>query len=369
MKKHQISLFLLIFIFLTACSMEVSKVGDAPAPTVGVITATLYPTFTPRATATPLPATVLPTVEPVLGKVTAQINLREHPRASSRSLGMLGINSEVEIIGQNAQEDWYQINADLPNGERVTGWGSADFISTESKPNVPVVSGGDTSSGVEETNGQVTQQINVRSGPGVEFGALGILNIGDRVFLLAKNITGTWIEIEYEGGEEGKGWVFAAYVESDVVEDLPIAEGAVAIATEIAATAAPVYTPAPEDGDSMEEPAIDITFSASDSRSFSYSSDLSSPEGDAEDWVAFHPDSTEDRVDLLIDLDCEGNGSIYVELWQGGIKLTEWEPVSCGDSDYPLNMYKNVTYEFRLMAKRASKLAYVNYILQVRAAP
>ena len=193
--------------------------------------------------------------------------------------------------------------------------------------------------------------------------------MGDSIFLLAKNVSGTWLEIEYEAGEEGKGWVFASYVESDILDDLPLAEDAIEIATEIAATSAPIYTPAPDDGDSMEEPAIDITFSASDSRSFSYSSDLSSPEGDAEDWVAFHPDSTEDRVDLLIDLECEGNGKIYVELWQGGIQLTEWEPVSCGDSDYPLNMYKNVTYQFRLMAIRASKLEYVSYTLQVRAAP
>ena len=369
MKKYQFSLILLFFVFLTACSMEISKVDDASAPTVGVITATLYPTFTPRATVTPLPATAIPTVEPVTGKVTAQINLREYPRASSASLGILGINSEVEIIGKNADEDWYQLNAELANGERVTGWGSAEFILTESKLNVPVVSGGDVSAVEEGMNGQVTQKINVRSGPGVEYDALGMLNAGDNIFLMAKNLTGTWMQIEYAQGDEGKGWVFATYVDSEVFDDLPIAEGAVAMATEIAATTAPVYTPAPDDGDSMEEPAIEIVFSASNSRSFSYSSDLSSPEGDAEDWVAFHPDSTEDRVDLLIDLDCEGNGSIYVELWQGGIKLTEWEPVSCGDTDYPLNMYKNVTYQFRLMAKRASKLEYISYTLQVRAAP
>ncbi len=369
MKKYQVSFFLLIIVFLTACSMEVSKVDDDSIPTEGIITATLYPTFTPRATVTPLPATAAPTVDPVMGTVTAQINVREFPRASSASLGMLSINTKVEIIGKDADGDWYKFNADLPKGERVTGWGSAKFISTESKPNVPVVSEGDMPTEDAEGNGQVTQKINVRSGPGVEFEALGLLNVGDSIFLLAKNVSGTWLEIEYEAGEEGKGWVFASYVESDILDDLPLAEDAIEIATEIAATSAPIYTPAPDDGDSMEEPAIDITFSASDSRSFSYSSDLSSPEGDAEDWVAFHPDSTEDRVDLLIDLECEGNGKIYVELWQGGIQLTEWEPVSCGDSDYPLNMYKNVTYQFRLMAKRASKLEYVSYTLQVRAAP
>ena len=123
--------------------MEVSKVDDDSIPTEGIITATLYPTFTPRATVTPLPATAAPTVDPVMGTVTAQINVREFPRASSASLGMLSINTKVEIIGKDADGDWYKFNADLPKGERVTGWGSAKFISTESKPNVPVVSEGD----------------------------------------------------------------------------------------------------------------------------------------------------------------------------------------------------------------------------------
>ena len=372
MKKQQVAFLLLLLMFslITACSMEISKVEDLSAPTDGIITATMYPTFTPRATATIIPATAIPTVEPVMGKVTAQINVRQSPSTASESVGMLGINSEVQVIGKDANEEWYKIYFDLASGESGEGWGSAQYILTESKSNIPVVSGGDDSTDEEaETNGQVTQKLNVRKGPSVNFEALGMLNAGDNIVLISKNFAGTWVEIEYPDGEEGKGWIFATYVESDVIGDLPVSKEAMEIATEIAATTTPIYTPAPDDGDTMEIPAVLITFSASDSRSFSYSSDLSSPEGDAEDWVAFHPNSTEDRVDLLIDLSCEGNGRIYVELWQGGIQLKEWDEVECGDSDYPLNMYKNVTYHFRLRAKRATKLEYINYTLEVRAAP
>ena len=95
---------------VTACTMEVSKIEDAvTVPTEGLITATLYPTFTPRATATFLPATAVPTVEPVTGKATAQINVRERPSTASVSLGLLNINAEVQIIGKDEETTWYQI--------------------------------------------------------------------------------------------------------------------------------------------------------------------------------------------------------------------------------------------------------------------
>ena len=114
MKRNQISVILLFFLLtislITACSMEISKVGDTTvAPTTGIITATLYPTFTPRATATLLPATAIATVEPVLGKATAQINVRQRPSTASESIGALNINSEVQIFGKDATETWYQI--------------------------------------------------------------------------------------------------------------------------------------------------------------------------------------------------------------------------------------------------------------------
>lgn len=374
MKPFKFSLIILFALLtlslITACNMEVSKVEDTTIPTVGLITATLYPTFTPRASATPLPATATPTVDPVPGKVTAQINVRKSPSTASESVGMLNINSEVQIIGKDASEGWYQIYFIMPSGAQGEGWGSADYILTDSKPNVPVTAGGSPSTSEEGTNGQVTQQINVRKGPSTDFDALGILNIGDGITLLGKNLGGTWLQIEYISGDEGKAWVFASFVQSSVLENLPLVAEAEKLATEIAATAAPIYTPAPEDNDSADEPAISVIFSATNSRAFNYSSDLSSPDGDSEDWIAFHPNSAEsDRVNLLIDLSCSGNGSLIVELWQGGIKLTQWGSLECGDSDYALSMFRDETYQFRLIAKRARELEYTNYTLQVRAAP
>ena len=366
--KH-LSLMLILGL-LSACTMEVSKIEDSMVvPTVPPVTATLYPTFTPRATVTALPSTVMPTVAPIGGKATAQINVRERPSVTSPSLGLLDINSEVQIIGRDENTAWYEIIFTSANGEAKKGWVSAEYILSETQPDVPV-----TVTKNEDANGKVSQRVNVRSGPGTDFDALGMLDVNEDIVITGTNLDGMWLEIEYAPGAESRGWVYALYVESDVLDDLPIVDetgGEVTIATQtsIAATAAPVYTPAPEDGDSMEKPAIEVTFSTSDSRAFSYSSDVSAPEGDFEDWVSFHPNSENLRVDLLIDLTCSGNGTLYVEMYQGGIMLEQWGELGCGDTNYPLNLYRDETYQFRLYSKYSNNLLYTNYTLEMRVAP
>lgn len=375
MKTKIISLTLLslvmIFGILSACSMEVSKIDDTTlAPTDAIVTATLYPTFTPRATVTRLPATAAPTVEPVTGKATAQINVRQRPSTVSESLGMLQINSEVQIIGRDEGTAWYQVIFTGTGGEAQKGWVAAEYILSETDINVPVTTTQD-----ENANGNITQQMNVRSGPGTDFESIGMLGLGEGVVLTGKNLDESWYQIEYAAGEDGRGWLFAAFVETNALDELPIIgetgeEVTIATQTSIAATAAPVYSPAPDDGDTMQDPAILVTFSSSDSRAFSYSSDVSAPEGDFEDWISFHPNSPDAlRVNLLIDLKCSGNGTIYVELLQGGVKLDKWGELKCGDTNYPLNLYRDETYQFRLYSKYSKSLLYTSYTLEMRVAP
>ena len=375
MKTKIISLTLLslmmLFGILSACSMEVSKIDDTTlAPTDAIVTATLYPTFTPRATVTRLPVTAAPTVEPVTGKATAQINVRERPSTVSESLGMLQINSEVQIIGRDEGTAWYQVIFTGAGGDAQKGWVAAEYILSENNINIPVTTTQD-----DKANGNVTQQMNVRSGPGTDFESIGMLGLGEGVVLTGKNLDETWFQIEYAAGDDAHGWLFAAFVETNEVGELPIIgetgeEVTIATQTSIAATAAPVYSPAPDDGDTMLDPAILVTFSSSDSRAFSYSSDVSAPEGDFEDWVSFHPNSPDElRVNLLIDLKCSGNGTIYVELLQGGVKLDKWGELKCGDSNYPISLYRDETYQFRLYSKYSKSILYTSYTLEMRVAP
>jgi len=63
-------------------------------------------------------------------------------------------------------------------------------------------------------------QINVRSGPGVNYPKIGVLINRQEVPALAKTVGGIWIKIVYPGVPEGVAWVYAAYVR--VTGELPI---------------------------------------------------------------------------------------------------------------------------------------------------
>ena len=63
-------------------------------------------------------------------------------------------------------------------------------------------------------------QINVRSGPGVNYPKVGVLINRQEVPALAKTEGGIWIKIVYPGVPEGVAWVYAPYVR--VTGELPI---------------------------------------------------------------------------------------------------------------------------------------------------
>jgi len=63
-------------------------------------------------------------------------------------------------------------------------------------------------------------QINVRSGPGVNYPKVGVLINRQEVPALAKTEGGIWIKIVYPGVPEGVAWIYAPYVR--VTGELPI---------------------------------------------------------------------------------------------------------------------------------------------------
>jgi hypothetical protein len=77
---------------------------------------------------------------------------------------------------------------------------------------VPTVTG--TPSGVIITVRPSTgdKLINVRSGPSTLYPTLGVLLIGQTAPALGKSPGGDWIQIEYPGSADGKGWVFSVLV-------------------------------------------------------------------------------------------------------------------------------------------------------------
>ena len=295
---------------------------------------------------------------PVEGITSTQVNVRAEPSTGSEVLGVILPNTRVEIVGKDPGESWWQIL--YPQGTQEKGWVTAQYVTTAGTPEVPVIG-----AGPNPNDGNVAiiqQQLNVRSGPGADFSSLGTLNPQDVVGLLGKDANGVWLQIDFASGPDGKGWISAAFVRAQGVEDLPIiAESGAVVGTgtptEIPFTPTPTIVPAPTDGDSAQAPAINIRLSATGTRSFQYSSDVSSPNGDGEDWIQFTPFTGMIRLIL----NCVGNEMLTLEVLEYGSAI---QALSCGETAVVRTIPGN-QYRIHIKSHTSDELHYTSYTLWV----
>ncbi len=347
---------------------------DAATPTIFIITATLAPTTPLPPTQTAQPPTAAPTPTPIEGTISTKINVRSEPSMAGATLGMIDPSAKIQIIGKDPSGNWYQIIfAQASDGK---GWITAQYAEVKNKDAVPVIEAAPAPTSANESgslsgpSGVIIQQVNVRSGPSMDFNALGTLNPKDVVTLIGKDANGIWLQIAFANGPDGKGWVTAAYVQAIGVESLPIIAGSGEVVgtgtpTSIPTTITPTLAAALQDGDSAQAPAVNVVFAPTDTRSIIYSSDVSAPNGDAEDWIQFTPYNTSVSASLT----CAGNGILSVELWQNNAPLQNWGRLSCGESKV-LNLNAGQSYLMRLMAHSVSGgLEYTHYTLSLSTTP
>ena len=123
------------------------------------------------------------------GIVTAsELNVRASADQSATRVGSLKYGARVEILEKDGT--W---------GRTKDGWISLSYVYQ------------DGTTGTKTGGGVVTgTELNIRSGPGTNYGCVGTLNSGDRVTILSTTeIDGvTWGNID-------KGWISMAYVKLD----------------------------------------------------------------------------------------------------------------------------------------------------------
>jgi len=350
----------------SGCGLSLSSPNSA-TPTLFIITATLPPpgSFLLPAKTLAQP-TQLPTAESIEGITATQVNVRSDPSTASTLLGMIGSSTKVQIIGKDPSGNWVQIIfPQAPNGK---GWLTVQYVNVKFLDAIPVI-GIATGSGSGQS-GVIIQQVNVRSGPGTDFDTLGIMNPKDVVSLTGKDASGIWLQIQFTKGADGKGWVTAAYVQASGLETLPIVGQTGKIVgtgtpTSIPATVTPTLVAAPQDNDSAQAPAVVVTFSPSGARSLIYSSEVSTPNGDPEDWIQFTPYS----IAAIASLACSGNGRLNVDLWQNGAHLQNWGSLACDESDQ-LSLSPGQPYLMHLIAiPKGGELEIVQYTISIYTTP
>lgn len=363
-KKQIFSRLLAIALVLSGCGVQIEK-ATATATSL-ILTSTLPPTLTAPATMSPLPPLPRdqPTVAPVEGTSATQINVRSDPSTAATVLGIIPPNTKVQIIGKDPAGNWWQIL--YPEGSGGKGWVTAQYVTTVDTPQVPVV-GGNTVDPNNPNVAIVQQQINIRSGPGTSFNSLGTLNPQDVISLTGKDAYGAWLQIAFTSGPDGKGWVNAAFVQAQGVENLPIITEAGEVAgtgtpTGIPPTVTPTIIPAWADNDSLNNPIASVTFEPNGIRSFIYSDDISSPDGDLQDWVQFVPDSQA----VWISLECRGTSELKVNLSVNSLVVTA--NLGCGDRMQQISVNAGSSYVLHLeMPQSSGELRYAGYTLTVQA--
>ena len=356
-----------LILFCAGCGI---KESGAVTPTAPIVASTLPPSLTHPPSETPLPPPPTPTPAPVEGISSTPINVRAEPSTASETLGILPANTKVQIIGKDAGENWWQII--YPEGKDGKGWVAAQYVRTVDRPEVPIIGG--VGSNPNANVAVVQQQLNVRSGPGTSFNSVGVLNPQDVVALIGKDSNGAWLQIEFSAGPDGKGWINAAFVQTKDLENLPIVTDVgivIGTGTPAATPATPFdetqgrIVPAPMDNDSAQAPAIDIAFSANGTRSIQYTSDVSSPSGDADDWIQFTPYTQS----VFLEVSCSGGGLLIIGLLQNNQPVPNWENLTCGESRLvPTHAGEKYLLHLR-QANASDDLKYAQYVIKIASMP
>jgi uncharacterized protein YraI len=361
-------ILLLTILALLLASCGTSNQTTTPTASPIVLIPTSSPITASTDTSAPPAATFTPTI--ITGTLKARVNVRSGPGTWYDSLGLLDSGQTVQIFAQNEDGTWFQI-AFSPSSSG-SGWISAQFVDTGGlsiptfTPQVtPTVSG---------PTGTVSQRINVRSGPGSSYASLGILEANTIIALMGKNATGSWLQIQYPIGTTGRGWVSVEYVKVTGTTGLPVLDAAGTPITPGASTTIPEFTPtatvgpALGDMDTSASPVAHIKFSASGTRKFFYTGDVSTPDGDPEDWIEFTAYATSGSASatLFTSLTCHGNGTLIVELWQNGKPLSGWGSLACSDIGRNLVVTPGIPYLLRMRAAPGNGLQYVEYTLTIK---
>lgn len=133
------------------------------------------------------------------------INVRSGPGTSYDRIAMVGAGKRVAILGKEG--DWYKISFDGKTGYILGDYLIPDNASSASSQQQSTSTAADTSGNAVVTGGST---INVRSGPGTDYGRVAMVGTGKRVTLLA--VEDNWYKISFDGKT---GYILSDYLTPD----------------------------------------------------------------------------------------------------------------------------------------------------------
>ncbi len=183
------------------------KAGETLTPTASV---TLSPTATEFPEGTPWVQAI--DITPV----------RSGPGDEFEEIAMLTPGQQARVIGMSADEAWWAIN--LPYLASGRGWILKDSVQAKNTLSVEVISGGELTEaeGGKTTKGKAQVNVNVRSGPGMNFQKVGALEAEDEALIIGVDSAKDWYLIEIPGVRKEEGWVSVDYISAQNTDGLPV---------------------------------------------------------------------------------------------------------------------------------------------------
>lgn len=164
---------------------------------------------------TPIPPPSLPSKN--YRVTTASLKVREGPGLSFSQIGSITLNEVVEKVDENSDGTWLKIRK---SDNSLTGWSFAAYLQNLSGTTPPPDDGGGETpeeptppEDEEDTNWyRVTASVlKIRTGPGLDFEAIGTFTFGELVEKLEASPDNQWLKVRSKDGSRA-GWSFGEYL-------------------------------------------------------------------------------------------------------------------------------------------------------------
>lgn len=167
-------------------------------------------TTTPVSTATPAP----PATTYWANVNTGAANVRSGPGIGYGIVTVVNQGQYVSLLARNSISSWAKVQ--LTNG--TVGWVNASLLDANVAINTLPVENVQTISNSGIVN---TSALNVRTGPGLNYGVTAVVYQGQGVALIGRNADSSWVKVRLTNGTVG--WVNSAYIQTTTtLNSLPI---------------------------------------------------------------------------------------------------------------------------------------------------
>lgn len=148
---------------------------------------------------------------------TASLKVRTGPGLSFNQIGSITLNEVVEKIDENSDGTWLKVRK---LDDSLSGWSFAAYLQNLSGPTPPPDDGGgeppeDPTPPEEEEDmnwyRSTASSLKIRTGPGLEFEAIGVFTFGELVEKLDASPDNQWLKVRSKDGRRS-GWSFSEYL-------------------------------------------------------------------------------------------------------------------------------------------------------------